>query len=89
MKRVLKKLAGWIKVAMSNLPVYYMSLFKIPKKIDLVLKKYQRDFLWEVGKEKKDHLMKWEDVCRPKEFGCLGIGHLKEGNSALLGKWLW
>lgn len=34
-------------------------------------------------------MVKWEDVCRPKEFGGLGIGYLKERNSALLGKWLW
>lgn len=33
--------------------------------------------------------MKWEDVWRPRKFGGLGIGHFKEINSAILGKWLW
>lgn len=38
--------------------------------------------------DKKDHLVKWEDVCRPKVYGDLGIGLLKEKNSTLLTKWL-
>lgn len=33
--------------------------------------------------------MKWEDACKSKMEGVLGIGHLKERNLALLGKWLW
>jgi len=74
---------------MSNVPVYYMSLFRMSRKVSLGLKKCQQDFLWDESKEKKDHLVKWEDVCRLKEYGGLGIGHLRERNLALLGKWLW
>lgn len=48
-----------IKVAMSNVPVYYMSLFKMPIKIIKTLEKLQLDFLWEGGNVKKDHFMKW------------------------------
>lgn len=35
----------------------------------MALEKRQQNFLWEGNKEKKDHLVKWKDVCRPKEFG--------------------
>ncbi|RVX18254.1 putative ribonuclease H protein [Vitis vinifera] len=50
----------------------------------------QKDFLWSgVGEGKKDHLIKWEVVSRPKELGGLGFGKTSRRNIALLGKWLW
>lgn len=58
------------------------------RKVRLALEKCQRDFLWEGGREKNDHLVNWVDVCRAKEYGCLGIGHLRERNLTLLRKWL-
>lgn len=36
--------------------------------------------------KKRDHLVNWEVVCRPKSHGGLGIGRLKEKNIALLSK---
>ena len=50
----------------------------------------QRDFLWSgIRKGKKDYLISWDVVYRPKEFGGLGIGKTALRNRALLGKWLW
>lgn len=49
-----------------------------------------RDFLWK-GNSKDDytHFVAWEQVCRPKELGGLGIGNIIKRNDALLEKWLW
>lgn len=101
-KRIHKKLAGWkksyislggrltlIKATLSNVFVYYMSFFKVPRKIQQDLDKCQRDFLWLGAFDKKDYLVKWEDVYRLKVFGGLGIRHLNKKNIALLRKWLW
>ena len=33
--------------------------------------------------------MKWENVCRPKEFGGLGLLNTRYMNIALLLKWIW
>lgn len=41
-----------------------------------------------MGDGKKDHLIIWEVVSRPKVKGGLGIGNLLVKNKALLGKWL-
>lgn len=101
-ERIHRKLVGWkkpyislggrltlIKADLSNVSVYYMSLFKMPSKIQLEVEKCQRNFLWSGGIGKKYHLVKWADVCRPKSYGGLGIGSLQAKNSSLLAKWLW
>lgn len=78
-----------IKASMANIHVYYMSLFKMSVKVIKVLEKSQRDLLWEGGGNKKMYLVSWEVVCRPKSYGSLGIGRLKDQNTVLLSKWLW
>ncbi|RVW69156.1 hypothetical protein CK203_064456 [Vitis vinifera] len=50
----------------------------------------QREFLWSgVGEGKRDHLVNWDIVCKPKSRGGLGFGKISIRNVALLGKWLW
>ena len=49
-----------------------------------------RNFLWEgSGEEKKDHVVRWWEVSKPKSLGGLGVGNLVARNRAILGKWLW
>nr|CAN74795.1 hypothetical protein VITISV_041690 [Vitis vinifera] len=68
----------------------HLSLFKIPVSIASKIEKMQRDFLWSgAGEGKRDHLIRWEVVSRPREMGGLGFGKTSMRNSALLGKWLW
>ncbi|RVW91479.1 Transposon TX1 uncharacterized 149 kDa protein [Vitis vinifera] len=42
-----------------------------------------------VGEGKRDHLVRWDVVCKPKTIGGLGLGNISWRNLALLGKWLW
>ncbi|RVW93493.1 Transposon TX1 uncharacterized 149 kDa protein [Vitis vinifera] len=42
-----------------------------------------------VGEGKRDHLVRWEAVCKPRIIGGSGIGKIPLRNRALLGKWLW
>ena len=47
-------------------------------------------FFWQgVGKKKKYHMVKWEGLCTPKEFGGLGFLNIRAMNKALLAKWLY
>ena len=45
-----------IKSTLPSLPIYFMSLFVIPKKVVARLEKIQKEFLWGGELEKKSHL---------------------------------
>ena len=53
---------------LSNLPIYYFSLFKCPASIIKRIERRQREFLWYGNKpQKKYHLRDWDSICKPKE----------------------
>ncbi|RVX11700.1 LINE-1 retrotransposable element ORF2 protein [Vitis vinifera] len=79
-----------IKSTLASIPIYQLSLFRMPKIVARRLEKLQRDFLWGGGRmERKIHLINWEVVCTQKEKGGLGIRKIDLLNKALMGKWIW
>ncbi|CAN1788099.1 Putative ribonuclease H protein At1g65750 [Linum perenne] len=79
-----------LKSVMSQLPIYYMSLFKAPVSVITEIERIQKRFLWEgCGDAKRPHLIWWEVVKEPKYLGGLGVLDLRKMNMALLGKWGW
>ncbi|RVW70775.1 Elongation factor 1-gamma [Vitis vinifera] len=102
-ERFRKRLAVWkrqfiskggrmtlIRSTLSSMPIYLMSLLRIPRAVSLRLERIQRDFLWGGGALKnKPHLVKWDTVCLDKSKGGLGVRRLSILNRALLCKWNW
>lgn len=80
-----------MKSSLENLPTYCLSIFKASGKVVKAIEKMQRDFLWEPGEKRRDHLLTWDKVCLPVDKGGLGLGmgKLSIWNDALFGKWLW
>ena len=60
---------------------FFLSLFKILSSITLRIEKLQRYFLWlGFGEGKRDHLVSWDIVCRPKDFSGLRFGKIAMRN---------
>ena len=79
-----------IRSTLSSMPIYFMSIFYLPRKVRLRLEKIQRDFLWGGGAlAQKPHLVRWNLVCLEKSKGGLEVRNLALMNSALLCKWNW
>lgn len=92
-KRRFLSLAGrltLIKAVLSSLPVYYLSLFKMPEGVAKELDKIQAAFLWGGSVIKsKIHMVKWFEVTRSIIKGGLGIKSRRDVNACLLLKWWW
>ncbi|CAL1392585.1 unnamed protein product [Linum trigynum] len=88
-----------LKSVLSNLPIYFLSLFRAPSSVIARLfflkriarlEKIYNDFLWSgVFETKRLHWVKWDIVKTPIIRGGLGVLDLRCMNRALLGKWAW
>jgi len=79
-----------IKSVLSSIPLFFMSLFRLPSGVADKLVRIQRNFLWGWGSEgRKIAWPSWEKVCKPREFEGLCIIDTKLFNVTLLGKWIW
>ncbi|KAK3206817.1 hypothetical protein Dsin_020863 [Dipteronia sinensis] len=58
-----------IKVVLSSIPMYFMSVFKILVGVAHMIEKIQRSFLWGNGvAKKKTHGVQWDMVCKRKKW---------------------
>ena len=56
-----------IRSTLSNLPIYLLSLFRLPNNVKGRLEKIQRDFIWGGGSlVRKLHLVNWRTVSQGK-----------------------
>jgi len=79
-----------INSVLSNLSVYMLSFFEIPKEVVKKLDFYRSHFFWQGdGHKKKYRLTKWNVLCRSKDQGGLDIIDLETQNKCLLSKWLF
>ncbi|GJY92618.1 RNA-directed DNA polymerase, eukaryota, reverse transcriptase zinc-binding domain protein [Tanacetum coccineum] len=77
-----------IAAVLSTMQTYWAAVLKIPKtvvkEIDSILKK----FLWGNGVKGRSKVS-WNDVCKSKKEGGLGIKNLGDWNEVLLSKHIW
>lgn len=99
-----KRLGGWaarflsmagrlvlVNSVLSSLPVYLMTVLKLPQWVIKEIDRIRRRFLWHgAGDQQKGyHLVNWEEICEPKSLGGLGVIDLGAFNQILLLKWYW
>ncbi|CAN1138632.1 Putative ribonuclease H protein At1g65750 [Linum perenne] len=83
-------LAGRVTLALSVLnaiPAYAMQTSVLPCHICEAIDRKIRNFVWGSTNDcRKIHLVSWDEVCRPKEHGGLGLKKAKELNMAFMMK---
>ncbi|KAG7567714.1 Ribonuclease H domain [Arabidopsis thaliana x Arabidopsis arenosa] len=103
LERVSSRLAGWksrslslagritlTKAVLSSIPVHSMSAILLPASTLGSLDKLSKNFLWgSTMEKKKQHLLSWKKVCRPKAEGGLGLRPAQDMNKALVAKVGW
>lgn len=100
--KILRKIASWkgkllshaarlvmIKAYLSSIPVYLLSFNKFPKWAIKALNTHLANCLWNDSEgNHKYHLVNWDSVSMPKEYGGLGVPNLRDFNIFLLGSWI-
>jgi hypothetical protein len=72
-----------LNVVLSAIPIFYLSFLKMPIKVWKEVVKIQRKFLWGgLSRKNKTCWVKWDDICKPKEEGGLGVRDLRLVNVA-------
>ena len=73
---------------LSRIPIYFLSLFRMPKLVCARMERIQREFLWGGSNlEKKPHFVKRSTMCIDKKKGGLGLRSFSKLNKALLNQW--
>lgn len=72
------------------IPIFYLSFYKLPKRVCKKIVRIQREFLWGGLKGgKRISWVKWSVVCKDRKNGGLGVNDISLVNSSLLAKWRW
>ena len=80
-----------LKVVLAAIPIYYMSIFRLPAGVRRRLQKTMRSFFWQGSQPKESRgvaIVAWTTVCRLVSQDGLGIRHLQHTNMALQTKWV-
>lgn len=79
-----------VKYFIESIPIYCLSLAIILESIRHMIKNMIFNFWWFVKKgRRKFHLVKWETLARPKEYGGWGIKNLFHFGTTLATKNIW
>lgn len=79
-----------INSSLSSIPVYSMGFYWLHEGTHKRFDTGRGRFFWEgVGNKKKYHMIKWETLAVPKEFGGLGFIDTRIMNTVLLAKWIF
>ena len=79
-----------IGACLSSIPSFIMGMYSLPEGVHAACDKELSCFFWQdpTGKQKY-HMVKWSDMCAPKDFGGIGILASRKMNVALMLRWVW
>ncbi|RAL52255.1 hypothetical protein DM860_016104 [Cuscuta australis] len=68
---------------------FWSRIFILPKMVMKKIVSICRNFLWGGSQEYKTPLVNWEEVCKEKKYGGLGIKHIQNWNRSNVQKLNW
>ena len=75
---------------MISMLMYMMGFYSLQESLHQEIAKHISRFFWAgQGDRQKYHMVKWSEICEPKDQGGLGVISSKRMHIALLSKWLW
>lgn len=82
-----------IKIVFMAMPIYFMTIFKLPTWAIRSINRLCRSFFWK-GRDPENvrtghSLINWSTCTRPKKLGGLGFKDLDKFGRALRLRWLW
>ncbi|KAE8820418.1 Heparanase-like protein 2 [Hordeum vulgare] len=79
-----------ISVNLASLPMYMMGMYILSEGVHSSFDKELARFFWQARDgSPKYHMVKWADICLPKDRGGLGIPASRRMNVALMLRWVW
>lgn len=66
-------------------------MYRMPETVVHILERQRRAFMCghNVHGGQKLHLLNWENICLPKNWGGLGLNSIRNKNLVILAKWIW
>lgn len=79
-----------VNSSLSSLSTYTMGFYRFNEEAHKHMDTIRSRFFWRGANGKfKYHMMKWDDMCRPKDFGGLRVINTRVMNDCLITKWIW
>ena len=79
-----------INSSLSSLLLFVMSFYSLAGTLHHEIARGKGRFCWAgEGEKQKYHMVRWTEICKPRDQGGLGIMSSNRMNIALLTMWLW
>lgn len=76
--------------SLSSIPIYTMGFYLLPEILHENIDTDTANFFWHgIEGKRKYHMVKWEAMSTPREWGGLGCLETRTMNKCLLGKWIY